>query len=190
MTEYQGRSGAVPFVYFRYVDQSNPEIQKQMTDYMKDLATIHAVEERPDRFWLWDLEEFQAKTSPNISNLPFEDILDVFLRQTAYGEMYKDHIVRYENGTIQASRGWICMDNVDWNIVTEQIDALVDQRAVTKRQPINRGRKDWAFFTYINGKSTLSQNRPFECVYGKEIQSLASSSNVLAKPMAFGSSIV
>ena len=152
ISDYQARSGAAPFVYFRYVNQSDPDIHRQMTAYIEELVTIEAVEEVPDSFWLWDLEDFKAKSNPDISNLPFENILDLFLQQSAYNEMYKDHIVRYNNGTIKASRGWIHMDNVDWDIVTEQIDALNDQRAVTKRQPINRGRSDWAFFTYFGGK--------------------------------------
>mmetsp|Transcript_13411 Transcript_13411/g.25486 ORF Transcript_13411/g.25486 Transcript_13411/m.25486 type:complete len:905 (-) Transcript_13411:455-3169(-) len=151
ISDYQARSGAAPFVYFRYVNQSDPQIQRQMTAYIQELVTISAVEKLPDSFWLWDLEKFQATSSVDISNLPFENILDLFLQQPAYNEMYKDQIVRYDNGTIRASRGWIYMDNVDWDIVTEQIDALNDQRAVTKRQPINRGRRDWAFFTYFGG---------------------------------------
>jgi predicted RND superfamily exporter protein len=34
------------------------------------------------------------------------------------------------------------------NNVNQQIDALEDQRKVTKTQPTNQGRKDWNFFTF------------------------------------------
>lgn len=150
--EYQARSGATPFVYFRFVNQSDPDIQGQMTEYINQLVEIPAVEEAPESCWLWDFEVFKETATTDMQDLPFENVLDLFLQQPAYHEMYNDHIVRYNNGTIKTSRCWIYMDNVDWDIVVEQIDALNDQREVTKRQPINRGRSDWAFFTYFRGK--------------------------------------
>jgi Niemann-Pick C1 protein len=40
------------------------------------------------------------------------------------------------------------MDNVDQEVVTEQIDALKNQRAVSEAQTVNKDRKEWAFFTW------------------------------------------
>jgi Niemann-Pick C1 protein len=40
------------------------------------------------------------------------------------------------------------MDNLDMQEINQQIDALEDQRKVTKAQQINQGCKDWAFFTF------------------------------------------
>jgi Niemann-Pick C1 protein len=51
--DYQARSGAAPFVYFRYVNQADPAIQDQMTQYVMDLVEIESIEEEPEEFWLW-----------------------------------------------------------------------------------------------------------------------------------------
>ena len=40
------------------------------------------------------------------------------------------------------------MDNFDWEDITQQMDALEDQRAVSARQQANQGHDDWRFFTY------------------------------------------
>lgn len=154
--DYQARSGAVPFVYFRYVDQSDPDIQRQMTDYVMDLVEIDAIKEPPEDFWLWDFQNFTERASADVQELPFEDRVKLFLEEPAYYETYNDHIVFNEKGEITTSRCWIFMDNVDWDIVTEQIDALHDQRDVTKAQPINKKRSNWAFFTYFGGKCSVS----------------------------------
>ena len=150
LDEYQARSGAAPFVYFRYVDQSDPQVQEQMTKYVMDLVKIDAIQEPPDEFWLWDFQNYTTSASSEFKDLSFENQLVRFLEEPAYRETYQDHIV-HENGKISASRCLIFMDNVDWDIVTEQIDALHDQRDVTKAQPINKGRSHWAFFTYFGG---------------------------------------
>ena len=150
LDDYQARSGAAPFVYFRNVDQSDPAIQEQMTKYVMDLVTIDAIQEPPDDFWLWDFQNYTENASNDFRNLSFEEQLVKFLEEPAFRETYEDHIV-HENGKISASRCLIFMDNVDWDEVKQQIDALHDQRDVTKAQAINKGRDDWFFFTYFGG---------------------------------------
>lgn len=147
---YQARSGAAPFVYFRHVDQSDPLIQEQMTKLVMDLVKIDAIQEPPDEFWLWDFQNYTANASNEFFELSFEEQIVQFLEEPAFRETYEDHIV-HENGKISASRCFIFMDNVDWDIVTEQIDAFEDQMDVTKAQPINRGSTNGAFFTYFGG---------------------------------------
>lgn len=115
-----------------------------------DLVTIEAIEEPPEEFWLWDFQNYTADASDEFRNLSFEEQIVQFLAEPAFRETYEDHIV-HENGKISTSRCLIHMDGVDWDIVTEQIDALHDQRDVTKAQAINKGRDDWAFFTYFGG---------------------------------------
>lgn len=151
LDDYQARSGAAPFVYFRDVNQADPDIQAQMTQYVMDLVEIESIEEEPEEFWLWDFNNFTQTPDIIAQDLSFEEQLDLFLEDPAYRETYFDHIVRNEAGAITASRCLIHMDGVDWDIVTQQIDALHDQRDVTKAQPINKGRSDWAFFTYFGG---------------------------------------
>lgn len=119
MDDYLARSGATPFVYFRYVDQSDSNIQDQMTKFVMDLVKIEAIEEPPEDFWLWDFQNFTEQLGPDEQALSFEARLDLFLAQPAYYEVYNDHIVRNEQGEITASRVLIYMDNVDWDIVTE-----------------------------------------------------------------------
>ena len=153
LDEYQARSGASPFVYFRGVDQSDVNIQDQMSKYVLELVEIDAIEEEPDDFWLWDFQNFTLTLSQEEQELSFEERIQLFLADSAYRETYIDHIVLNDDGEVTASRCLIFMDGVDWDIVTQQIDALHDQRDVTKRQQINHGRDadDWAFFTYFGG---------------------------------------
>lgn len=39
------------------------------------------------------------------------------------------------------------MDNITIGEIREEMQALKDQRSVTKSQPINKGKSDWPFFT-------------------------------------------
>jgi Niemann-Pick C1 protein len=84
----------------------------------------------------------------SLAQLDFNDQVDAFLADPVYGDLHRDNIVRDEAGTITTSRCVVNMDNVDLEDVNLQIDALEDQRKVTKVQPINQGKKDWSFFTY------------------------------------------
>jgi len=147
--DYQARSGAAPFAYFRWVDQSDKDIQKQMNDYVDALVSLDSIEEKPEYFWLWDFEEFVDTAPDSVSGLSFAEQMDLFLAEPAYYEMYNDHIVRDDTGTVTESRVLMFMDNVSWDDVKQQIDALKDQRSLTASQPINQGHSDWRFFTYF-----------------------------------------
>lgn len=139
------RGGIAPNVYFRYVNQSDPEIQRQMEEYIADLVTIDAIIVPPDFFWLWDFREFVDELEDGLS---FTEQLDAFLEDPVYAEEYTDMIVRDGNGDILTSRCEIHMDELDLEDVNQQIDALEDQREVTRDQAINEGKDDWPFFTY------------------------------------------
>ena len=130
-----------------------------MNTYISDLVDIEAIEEPPDNFWLWDFERFLSNSTSSVKDLEFNEQVDLFLSDHTYREMYDQHIVRDGNGTITASRCLIFMDNIDWDIVKEQINALEDQRSVTARQPINQGRSDWAFFTYFVSNHSLVRHK-------------------------------
>ena len=152
LDEYQARSGASPFVYFRYVNQSDQSIRDEMAQYVMDLVEIDAIEDPPKEFWVWDFQNYTLKASQEFQNLSFEKQLQIFLAEPAFHDIYVDNIVFNENGEVTASRCQMYMDNVDWDIVTEQIDALNDQREVTKQQRINKGSTDGPFFTYFRGR--------------------------------------
>jgi Niemann-Pick C1 protein len=40
------------------------------------------------------------------------------------------------------------MDQVDFEEITQLVDALKDQREVSAAQPVNKGQKNWRFFTF------------------------------------------
>jgi Niemann-Pick C1 protein len=142
---YSARSAVVPEVVFRFVDQSDPVIQDQMEEYVSDLVALDEVVDPPPSFWL---EDFKIFTNTSMtSDLPFTQQIDLFLADPVYHE-HNDDISRDVNGDIIASRCDIFMDNVDFNDVKQQIDALENQRAVTASQDINQDKKDWPFFTF------------------------------------------
>jgi len=141
------RSAIAPQAYFRFVDQSRPEVQQQMDDYINELVDIDAIVEQPDRFWLRDFK-VHVNVTQGLADLDFNSQMDAFLAHPVYGDLYRKQIVRDSSGDIVASRCMIYMDNVSEEDVKEQIDALEDQRDVTSSQQVNKGRDDWSFFTY------------------------------------------
>jgi predicted RND superfamily exporter protein len=148
LDDFSARSSTAPFVYFRNVDQSDESVQEQMENYINDLVTIDAIVDQPEFFWLRDFKSFLNVSEDSLAQLDFNDQVDAFLADPVYGDLHRDNIVRDEAGTITTSRCVVNMDNVDLEDVNLQIDALEDQRKVTKVQPINQGKKDWSFFTY------------------------------------------
>jgi predicted RND superfamily exporter protein len=146
LDDYSTRSSVVPDVVFRFVNQSDTDIQDQMEEYVADLVTLDEVVDPPPSFWLEDFKKFT--NSSTTSDLPFNQQLNLFLADPVYHELYDDQISRDVNGDIIASRCELSMDNVDFNDVKQQIDALENQRTVTASQDINQDKKDWPFFTY------------------------------------------
>jgi Niemann-Pick C1 protein len=142
------RGSTAPYVYFRDVDQSNTDIQQQMEGYVNDLVGINAVVEQPSFFWLRDFKSFVADTNGSLAEATFNEKLDNFLQVPAYELLYKEDILRNNNGDITVSRVKIDMPNFEIDDVKAQIDVLKDQRAVTEAQPVNKGAKDWPFFNY------------------------------------------
>jgi Niemann-Pick C1 protein len=151
LDDYTDRSSISPEVYFRNVDQSDKNIQEQMETYINDLVVmVDAILEPPGFFWLRDFKIFIMNLTEDdpLAQLDFYDQVQAFLADDVYGELYRDDIVTDRDKTITASRCRIDMDNIDLEDVKQQIDALEEQRKVTRAQNINQGRKDWAFFTF------------------------------------------
>jgi Niemann-Pick C1 protein len=148
LDDYSSRSATAPFVYFRSVDQSDEVVQEHMENYTNDLVTIDAIVDQPEFFWLRDFKVFLNVSEDSLAQLDFNDQVDAFLADPVYGDLHHDNIVRDETGTITASRCRVNMDNVNLQDINLQIDALQDQRMVTKAQSINQGAKDFPFFTH------------------------------------------
>lgn len=117
-----------------------------MKNYVNELVTIDAISEGPPFFWLRDFESFVDRTE--LEDLPFRTQLSLFLDVREYKELYEEDIILDSNGDIVTSRTLFYMDNVDLQDADSQVDALLDQRSVSERQPVNQGQEDWAFFTY------------------------------------------
>eukprot|EP00549_Striatella_unipunctata_P007214 CAMPEP_0118691254 /NCGR_PEP_ID=MMETSP0800-20121206/10574_1 /TAXON_ID=210618 ORGANISM="Striatella unipunctata, Strain CCMP2910" /NCGR_SAMPLE_ID=MMETSP0800 /ASSEMBLY_ACC=CAM_ASM_000638 /LENGTH=867 /DNA_ID=CAMNT_0006589005 /DNA_START=310 /DNA_END=2913 /DNA_ORIENTATION=- len=138
-----------PEIYFRDVNFADSLVQDEMTKYVNELEKLKQVSEGPVFFWLYDFKDWLSD-KPDIQSVPFEEQLDKFLEIPSYNLLYGNDIVRNEDGVMTASRTQIYMDLIDGDLVTEQIDALFDQRDITKTQPANEGEKEWKFFTWMN----------------------------------------
>ena len=143
---FSSLTGSLPHVYFRFVDQSDSAIQRQMNDYVSDLVAIKSISSPPQFFWLRDFQDFVGNSS---ADLDFSDQLDLFLKNSTYAELYDRDIDRDDDsGAIISSRCTMSIDNINWEDVRSQVNALEDQRKVTAAQAINQDKDQWSFFTY------------------------------------------
>ena len=141
-----------PFeVYFRGVNQSDPEMQQQMRDYVDELAALPQIGEDAPFCWVRDFVELQDQI-PNakyLQNLTFNEKLRAALMNPTVREIYgSDIVINDETGDIEASRCLLFLRNVDLTNVNDQIDMLMGQREVTLQQPTNQGLKDLNFFSF------------------------------------------
>lgn len=151
LQDYSVRSSISPYVYFRNVDQSNAEIQKQMDTFVTNLVTIDSIISEPDFFWLRDFQAFvleSSNTTNDVTQFQFNDQLSTFLSDPLYYKLYNDNIIRDGSGNVLASRCLMYMDDVDFYDVKDQVKALNDQQRIASSQPINNGLRTLSFFTY------------------------------------------
>ena len=136
---------------FRDVDQSAPDIQDQMEQYINDLVDMDTVSYQPSLFWLRDFKDYIiSNNDTSLYNASFTDQLDSFLAVPSFSKLYNDDIARDDNGNIILSRTRFSMDNFDINNVTSQINALDSVLDVSASQPINEDRKDWVCAIFVN----------------------------------------
>jgi len=138
-------------IYFRDIDQSDPDVQRQMREYIEDLNSLDFLD-TPTFCWVRDFEDNNDAYSDalgfNVSSLSFNEKLNLALSDPRIREVYGADIVRDESGNITASRCWIYMRDVDFAVVQSQVDMLMEQRAVTAAQPLNKGKNDWSAFAF------------------------------------------
>ncbi|CAB9513700.1 Pick C1 protein [Seminavis robusta] len=160
-------------VYFRDVDQSDPEIQEQMVKYVNDLESLPELNtlefdiagqtdgqqtgQVTPFCWVRDFKEMEDEliaSAPSlkfvIQNLTFTEQLNLALNNPTLREVYGQDIIRDDDGNIVASRCWLFLTEIDLNEVEDQVDLLHDQRAVGAAQPINqdKAKGEWPFFFY------------------------------------------
>eukprot|EP00934_Nitzschia_sp_Nitz4_P003618 Nitzschia sp. Nitz4//scaffold242_size29646//19350//22324//NITZ4_008052-RA/size29646-processed-gene-0.13-mRNA-1//1//CDS//3329543818//3608//frame0 len=148
LEDHSSRGGAIVNIYFRDVDQSSPGIQQQMEAYVNDLVALESIPNQPAFFWLRDFNVYQESLGDTASNRTFHDLFNEFFHHPVYNSIYSEDIVLDEYGDISSSRTTVYINGLDFTVVTTQINALLDQRAVTISQPINEGAKECAFFTF------------------------------------------
>eukprot|EP00978_Attheya_sp_CCMP212_P018897 scaffold52251_cov47-Attheya_sp.AAC.1 len=153
LTDYTEDLAFQPEVFFRDVDVSDPEVQASMNKYVSDLTTLDSITELPISFWLQDFTAFETTNQAALAGMTFEEKLTEFLADPVFFSLYANDIVRDPvTGVVTASRTTVIMDQVDGLDVTNQVKTIKDQRALTRKQPINEGlgKGKWVFFTYLD----------------------------------------
>ena len=137
-----------PFVHFRFEDQSNPAVQKQMDAFVNDLCTqVGGISNPPTSFWLWDYWGFlQEQDNTSAIAQPFNESVGSFLAQEEYRQYWND-VVLDSHGNILSSRVKIFLDNVDLTDVDEYMGAFRAIRDVGRAQPANQ-EGAWSFFVF------------------------------------------
>jgi hypothetical protein len=154
-------------LYFRHVNQSDPDVQQQMIAYVKAMEALprvlgldddndfnmstfgvdggFAMDKIRPFCWVRDFQHLEGflKDQPPIvlqtfQNMTFNEQLDFALSNKVLREVYGQDIVRDENGNVVASRCFLFLQDLDLRDVEAQIDMLNDQYNVTKSQPINQ----------------------------------------------------
>ena len=140
-------------VYFRGVDQSDPEIQQQMRDYVDELAALPQIGEDAPFCWVRDFPTIEERF-PQYSeflhlNLTFAQQLRAALANPTIREIYgEDIVIDDDSGEITASRCLLFLRNLDLTVVKDQIDMLEGQFDITLRQPINEDGEEPKFFSF------------------------------------------
>jgi Niemann-Pick C1 protein len=146
MADYTQRQGPAPYIYFRFVDQSDPYVQQQMEAYVGAIVNTSYITAPPFQFWL---DDFNLLKSSNMSlqNLPFNDALLLFL-DLPENRGYKNDIVLDQSGNILASRTLVHMDNINVENFDDGKDALPHLQNLSSKQPLNLYTKEWPFFMF------------------------------------------
>uniref|UniRef100_A0A7S3KVG1 SSD domain-containing protein n=1 Tax=Amphora coffeiformis TaxID=265554 RepID=A0A7S3KVG1_9STRA len=145
-SKYTTRQGPSPYVYFRNIDQSNHRMQEAMRDYVDQLVALDAISKPPFHFWLQDFHTYLSDHQAELSGLTINQTLRIFLDKSSI--RYDDDLLLDSTGNILASRTRVYMDNVDPSNTRDCLDAIRDQRRITRQQHVNRNSKTWAFFMF------------------------------------------
>lgn len=146
-TAYSSRTHFLNSIIFRDVDQSDPEVQAAMYNFVQDVSELEVVTTYPDFFWLRDMQRFAANQT--IDGYSFRFQLKVFLGHKVINEVYGNDVVfDNERGSVFESRCFIDMGHIDVDNINQQMEILREVRRIANEQPINQGRERKAFFTY------------------------------------------
>jgi Niemann-Pick C1 protein len=149
---YSDRSSLVIQVYFRFVDQGDPEIQEQMNTFITELVASGEVEQ-PVYFWLWDFQKYSTEMAKNATDMfllkSFDEQIDQFLMDETYHTLYDEDIARSFRRNVTETR---C--NLHANVDVQDSKATVlmmnNLREVSASQPVNQDQDNWRFFAYTS----------------------------------------
>lgn len=147
--DYTARSLPIN-IYFRDVDQSLPDIQEQMIQFVDELSELEQFGV-PSFCWVRDFQTIlkdDNEIEQALQNLTFHEQLSTLLSNPTIKEVYGNNIVLDDSGNIHASRCLIFAEKLDLDSVDEQVDLLHAQEEVSASQPINHDRSRWAFFSH------------------------------------------
>jgi Niemann-Pick C1 protein len=147
LQKYVTRPSVSARIIFRDVDQSDPSVQAQMEQYVADLSTMHQITDPPFAFWLKDYKKYKAANAELLQNLTFNETIHKFVTDPDYNNYVTDFVFD-ETGTIVASRTSIDLDQLDSTDTDDSLNYLRTQRRIGAEQPINKGTKEWPFFTF------------------------------------------
>jgi Niemann-Pick C1 protein len=128
--------GMTAHIYMQGLDQSSSEIQKQLLDFVADIASMKFVDEFPVSVWFDDLDAFR-RNHTELEELSFEEQLDAFLKTEPYHTLHGTDIVRNDTGSVIASRTRVTL-NVDQHDTQQQVRLLRQQHHITKQATINQ----------------------------------------------------
>jgi len=147
LSDYSERQGLSPYIYFRFVDQSDPIVHAQMKAFVTDIVSMDTISDPPFHFWLRDYYAYMAENEAALAGLDFNQTLHRFLDDPQYSD-HGDSIIFDADGRIEASRTLVHMDNVQLTDIDDILNALRSQRQVSSEQTVNRNGGSWAFFTF------------------------------------------
>jgi len=139
-------------IYFRELDPSLPSNQDAMNKMVQDVVALDQVDAEPVFYWLRDMTAWLDgdDVSDETKNAGFNEQVTAFLDIPENTLAYGQDIVRNDNGDVTASRTFVFFNGIGVDS-QKGVEALFDQRDVTKDQPLNDGRDvngDWVLFTY------------------------------------------
>ncbi|CAB9526307.1 Pick C1-like protein 1 [Seminavis robusta] len=177
LEEYGGHNGEIN-VYFRDINQSDPDVQVQMIDYLDQIIALDHVELMPFcwvrdfRALLTDPEGLIEKVTNDpstariverypafaealrnqghlLDKLTPNQVLDLVLAHPIGKLLYEPHIRRDPNtGNVIISRCKVTIENLDYSSVKDRVNLLNAQNEVTETHPINQGADEYRAFLY------------------------------------------
>jgi len=111
--------------YCRNVDQSDPEVQLQMSNYVQELSGLDQIGDEPGFFWLRDFRQLAESNQTeeligiDLESISFNEQVNLALSIPQLRQIYGRDIVRDpESGNITASRTYMFLREFDMYVLS------------------------------------------------------------------------